>query len=166
MGWQLTQNEYASNTQPNINRDINVENKPTSLSICEKNMKPDIALFGAFGSFFFFCFFFFEPSSSPSLDFFLEEDALEAEGSFFVSFLAGFWKWPFSWFENNKDFKGNLHKHNANNKNKMPCLFLPSTFTSIRFLFPRIISRGTFIILVDNKIFILEKSPSRHTWVD
>lgn len=54
-------------------------------------MKPDIALFGAFGSFFFFCFFFFEPpSSSPSLDFFLEEDALEDEGSFLESFLAGF----------------------------------------------------------------------------
>lgn len=61
----------------------------TSLSIFEKNMKPDIALFGAFGSFFFFCFFFFEPSSVPSLDFFLG-GALEAEGSFFTSFFPGF----------------------------------------------------------------------------
>jgi hypothetical protein len=52
-------------------------------------MKPDSALFGAFGSFFLFCFFFFEPSSSPSLDFFLEEDALEDEISFLDSFFAG-----------------------------------------------------------------------------
>ena len=52
-------------------------------------MKPDIALLGAFGSFFFFCFFFF-PSSS-SFDLFFEVDALEGR-SFFGSFLAGFWK--------------------------------------------------------------------------
>lgn len=58
-------------------------------------MKPDIALFGAFGSFFFFCFFFFEPSSAPSLDFFLA-GALEAEGSFLASFFPGFWKWKLS----------------------------------------------------------------------
>lgn len=68
-----------------------MQEKHTSLSVCEKNMKPDIALFGAFGSFFFFCFLFFEPSSSPSLGFFLDEDALEAEGSFLDSFLEGFW---------------------------------------------------------------------------
>ena len=61
----------------------------TSLSNLEKNMKPDIALLGAFGSFLFFCFLFF-PSSS-SFDFFLEVDALEGR-SFFDSFLAGFWK--------------------------------------------------------------------------
>ena len=64
--------------------------KQTSLSIWEKNMKPDSALLGAFGSFFFFCLFF-TPSSSASFDFLLEVDALEGK-SFFGSFLAGFWK--------------------------------------------------------------------------
>jgi len=70
-------------------KSIRLRTEHTSLSNLEKNMKPDIALLGAFGSFFFFCFFFF-PSSS-SFGFFLEVDALGGR-SFFISFLTGFWK--------------------------------------------------------------------------
>lgn len=63
----------------------------TSRSSCEKNMKPLIALFGAFGSFFFFCFFFFEPSSLLLL-FLLDEDALDPPAaSFLDSFLVITW---------------------------------------------------------------------------
>ena len=40
---------------------------------------------------------------------------------------------------------------------KMVCLFLISTFTSIRFLLPRIISWRTSIIFVNDEIFILQK---------
>ena len=58
----------------------------TSLSTCEKYIKLDIALFGAFGSFFLF-FFFFASSSSSSFFFFFTE----ALGSFFFgSFFAAF----------------------------------------------------------------------------
>lgn len=62
-------------------------------------MKPDMALFGALGSFFFFfffcgcccCLFFFFPSASPSLPLFLEEDGAlgRREASLLRSLCAG-----------------------------------------------------------------------------
>ena len=80
-------NSHHPHPKPYQHRCIRLGTEHTSLSNLEKNIKPDIALLGAFGSFFFFCFFFF-PSSS-SFDFFLEVDALGGR-SFFISFLAGF----------------------------------------------------------------------------
>jgi hypothetical protein len=61
--------------------------KLASLSALEKNMKALMPLLGAFGSFFFFGLFF-DPSSSPSFAFLLDDDGLVAVASFFGFFCC------------------------------------------------------------------------------